>query len=251
MSDLKFDINIDAIVKDFGDIQKQLGQDIKKAVKGLASMTHAKTLELATNDLGSLAEQFKDGISFQQLEQNLWVVSLDAKLLWVEEGYQSGFMEFLLNGKSSKVNKKGQRYAVIPFEHSKKTSQQSQKSQELSNQIRNELKKRDIPYQKLEYNADGSPKLGLLHRFDIESARLKPIHSTGPLTGLAIYQKMEKSGNVRRDVMTFRVISEKDRGSGKWVRPERKGAKILDKAFEWAQKEFDEKILPNILNKYK
>jgi len=252
MSDLKFEFDINAITQSFGQIKKEVDKDLKKSVGSLADMTHAKTVELANRELKSLAKPYKDGLTFQQLEENLWVVSLDEKLLWNEEGSKGGFMEELLNGKSSKTNAKGERYAVIPFEHSKNPSEQSSKAQELTTQIRTELKKRDIPYRgKIEHHADGSPKLGLLHKFDIDSARLKENHKDGPLKGVAIYQKMnEKTGKVQRDVMTFRVITEKSREEGKWIHPGRVGDKLMDKAFTWAMNEWEQKILPEVLAKY-
>jgi len=252
MSDLKFEFDINAVSQSFGQIKKAVDKDLKKAVGNLAAMTHAKTVELANKELKSLSKMYKDGLSFQQLEDNLWVVSLDEKLLWIEEGRKGGFMEELLNGKSGKTGKDGDKYAVIPFEHSKNPSEQSSQARELTNQIRTELKKRDIPYRgKLEYHQDGSPKLGLIHKFDIESARLKDNHKDGPLKGVAIYQKMnEKTGKVQRDVMTFRVISEKHREEGKWIHPGRQGDKLMDKAFEWAMNEWEQKILPEVLGKY-
>ena len=252
MGDLRFDIDINSITESLRDVKKQVQKDLKKGVSSLAAMTHAKTMELANTELKSLSKQYKESLSFQQLEENLWVVSLDEKALWIEEGRKGGFMEELLNGKSSKTGKDGKKYAVIPFEHSKNPAEQSSKAKALTDEIRAELKKRDIPYRgKLEYNSDGSPRLGLVHRFNIDSARLKDTHKDGPLKGVAIYQRMnEKTGKVQRDVMTFRVISEKHKDEGKWIHPGRQGDKLMDKAFAWAMTEWEQKILPEILGKY-
>ena len=251
MSDLKFEIDVNSIASEFGEMKKDLSKDLKQAVGGLASMTHAKTLELATQELGSLQKMYKDNVSFQQLEENIWVVSLDEKALWIEEGRKSGFMEELLNGKSSKTSASGEKYAVIPFEHSKNPSEQSSRAQQLTNMIKDELKERGINYRKPEYNADGSPKLGLIKRFNVESAKLKESHKDEPLKGVAIYQRMDKNtGKVRRDIMTFRVITERHREEGRWIHPGRAGDKLMDKAFEWAMNEWDSKILPEVLAKY-
>lgn len=251
MSDLKFEIDVNSLASEFGEIKKEVAADLKKAVGGLASMTHAKTLELATQELGSLQKMYKDNLSFQQLEENLWVVSLDEKALFIEEGRKSGFMEELLNGKSSKTNSQGEKYAVIPFEHSKNPSEQSSRAQQLTNMIKSELKERGINYRKPEYNADGSPKLGLIKRFDVESAKLKESHKDQPLKGVAIYQRMDKNtGKVRRDVMTFRVITERHREEGRWIHPGRPGDKLMDKAFEWSMQIWENQILPEVLNKY-
>jgi hypothetical protein len=250
MSDLKIDVNISDIARQFGDIQKQVESDLKKSVSGLASSTHAKLLELATDNLNSLQKIYKDAVSFERLDDNLWIVALDEKAMFIEEGRKSGFMQELLDSPKAKTNKKGEKYAVIPFEHSKPPSQQSEKAQDLTNQIRKELKRRDIPYKKLEYNTDGSPKLGLIHRFDVESARLKPEHKNDPLKGVAVYQRKGSDGNIRRDIMTFRIISDKHKSEGIWVHPGMEAKNLMDKAWEWAQNEWENKILPEVLNKY-
>lgn len=163
--------------------------------------------------------------------------------------HNSGFMDELLNGKSAKTGKDGKKYAVIPFEHSKNPSEQSSKARELTNQIKSELKRQGVNYRKPEYNPDGSPKLGLIKRFNVDSAKLKPTDKNSPLQGVAIYQRMEGS-KVKRDVMTFRVISEKHREEGKWVHPGRPGDKLMDKAFDWAMTTWENEILPDILGSY-
>jgi hypothetical protein len=255
MSDLRFDVDVQEIASSFGEAKKSLAKELQDAVGELAKMTHQKTLDLATTELNSISQQYQDAVQFQQLEENLYVISLDASMLWAEEGRKTGFMEELLHGKSSKVGKDGKRYAVIPFEHSKNPTQQTDKARALTNEIRAALKKENVNYRKLEHNPDGSPKLGLLHRFNIDSARLKEKHKDPPLKGVAIYQrKDEKTGKVSRDVMTFRIITEKHREEGKWVYPESAkyatGVKLFEKAFAWAEKEFDTVILPEILSRY-
>lgn len=165
--------------------------------------------------------------------------------------HNSGFMEELLRGKSSKVSANGKRYAVIPFKHNKKPTDQTPKAQDLSNQIKGFLRKEKIPYQKLEFNADGSPKLGLLHKFDLDSAKPSAKAKDPALKGLAIYQRMNEKGKVVKDIMTFRVITEDHKAEGKWHHPGSKGVFIIDAAYDWALREWDSTILPSILEKYK
>lgn len=261
MSDLKFEINIDEISSQFGELKQKIAKDLKTGVEALASMTHAKTMELATTEINSVSKIYKDALDFQQIEEGIWVVSLDAKALWIEEGRKTGFMEELLNTQSPessgkiKTSKEGHKYRVIPFEHSKNPSEQTARAKELTNQIKTALKEKGIPYKKIETDSEGSPRIGLLHKFDISSARLKDSHKNEPLSGVAIYQKKDaKTGKIKRDIMTFRVISEKHRDEGKWVYPENakyaKGVKLMDKAFAWALNEWETKILPEILKKH-
>lgn len=249
MSDLKFEVDAEQIASAFKEEKEKVKKEVIESVGNLASMTHAKTMELATENLGSTQKMYKDNLSFQQIEENMWVVSLDEKALWIEEGRKSGFMEGLLNGKSSKTNKKGEKYAVIPFEHSKNPSEQSTQAADLANQIKKELKRRKINYRKPEYNEDGSPKLGLIKRFNVESAKLKPTDKTGPLQNVSIYQRKDEQGKIKRDVMTFRIIHEKHREEGKWFHPGRKAENLMDKAFDWAMQTWENEILPEILKR--
>ena len=251
MSDLKFDIDVQGLAETFQELKKQVAEDLTKAAGNLAEMTHAKTLELARDDLGSLSQQYQDNIEFSNPMENFWIVTLKEPALWIEEGRKSGFMSELLEGKSAKVSKDGKKYAVIPFEHSKNPSEQSGKARELAGQIKDAMKEKGISWGKIEKNTDGSPRVGRLHTFNLESARLKPHHKTSATQGITVYQtKDKKTGNVRRDVMTFRVITEDHEKEGLWKHPGRDGSKIMDKALDWAMNAWETEILPSILSKF-
>lgn len=250
MADLKFDIDVEAIVENFGNMKDQLTKEITESVGNLASMTHAKTLELARDKLSSLSQMYMDNVEFSNPMENFWVVTLKEPAMWIEEGRKSGFMEELLNGKSGKVNQKGERYAVIPFQHNKNPSQQSGKARELADQIKKAMRNKGLNWKKIERNEDGSPRVGMLHRFNVESARLKPEHKSSPTQGVAVYQTKDKAGNVRRDVLTFRVIHQKHRNEGLWNHPGRAGEQLMDQALQWAMDEWERNILPAVLNKY-
>lgn len=247
MSDLKLEIDVQGIAEEFGSLKEQVESAVVDGAESLAAMTHAKTLELARDELNSLSKKYMDNVEFQKLEDNLWVVSLKEEAMWIEEGRKSGFMEELLNGKSGKTNSKGERYAVIPFEHNKNPTEQSTTAKQLADQIKDVLQKKGINWKKIEKNENGSPRLGLLHKVNINSPRLKEAHKTSATQGVAVYQRKDKSGNVRRDVMTFRVIHEKHRNEGLWYHPGREGSKLMDKAFDWAVNAWEGEILPQIL----
>ena len=254
MNNLKFDIDVETLSKQMDGLKKDIQSDLTKGVENLANMTHARTLELATEELTSLAKLYKDNVEFSNPAPNFWVVTLKEPALWIEEGRKSGFMEELLNGKSARTGKNG-KYAVIPFQHNVNPTEQSPKAYDLAQEIKYELKKKGVSWKKIEYSADGSPRLGLLHRFDFETARPVDAQKTkhkNPLTkGVAVYQRKDESGQVRKDVMTFRVITEKHKEEGLWNHPGRQGNKILDKAFEWAVGTWEKDILPAIFSKYK
>jgi len=251
MADLKFDVDVRQLSEKFGNLKEQVQKDITKGVENLATMTHAKANELARDELNSLSKKYMDNLEFSNPAPNLWVVTLKEPAMWIEDGRKSGFMEELLSGKSSRQGKNG-RYAIVPFEHSKPPTEQSPKAQALAQQIKDALKKEGINWKKIERHEDGSPRIGRLHNINVESARIKPEHKNSPGMGVRVYQtKDPNTGNVRRDVMTFRVITEKHRQAGLWHHPGRQGNKLLDKAFNWAQKTFYKEILPAIFEKYK
>lgn len=254
MPNFRIAIDIKEITKELDDFKKEVEREVIQGVKSLAHMTHAKLRELARDELGSLNKKYQEAIEFINPEDNMWIVNLKEEAMFVEEGRKSGFMSELLDGKSSKTSKEGKKYAIIPFEHSKGPSEQSSQARKLTDEIKTFLKRKNVNWQKIEYGADGSPRIGLLHRFDIPSARSKgkltPKSRDPLLKGVAIYQTKTESGNVRRDVMTFRVIHEDHKEEGKWVHPGMEGKKLMDKVYEWALKEWDSTILPSILQEY-
>lgn len=254
VSNLKFEIDIDTLSKQMEGLKKDIQSDLSKGVQNLANMTHAKVLELAGEELSSLQQKYKENVEFSNPAENFWIVTLREPALWIEEGRKSGFMEELLRGKSAKTGKNG-RYAIIPFQHNVNPSTQSPKAYDLAQEIKYELKKKGISWKKIEYNSDGSPRLGLLHRFDLETARpvqaQKDIHKNPLTKGVAVYQRKDEGGKVRRDVMTFRVITEAHKNEGLWVHPGREGNKLMNKAFEWAVSTWEKDILPAIFERYK
>ena len=247
MSDLKLEVNINDIADQFKELKEEAEKALLQGVESLSAMTHAKTLELARDNLGSLSKKYMDNVEYQKLEEGLWVVTLKEPAMWIEEGRKSGFMEELLNGKSSKVNSKGERYAVIPFQHNKNPTEQSVQARQLADQIKSALRKEGINWKKIEKGPDGTPRVGLLHKLNIDNPRLKEVHKNAATKGVAVYQRKGKDGNVRRDVMTFRIITEKHRNEGLWIHPGREGDKLLDKAFDWAVQTWENEILPTIL----
>ena len=255
MPDFKIEVDGESISKQFGDLKLEVEASIKTAMGALAAQTHEKALDFAKEKLKSTYGIYAEALKFEQLSENMWVVELNMeKAGWLEDGRKSGWMEELLKGKSSRTGKNGQRYAIIPFEHSKIPSKQAPSAQRFTQEIRKFLKEKEINYKKIEYNNDGSPKMGLLHSFkDGIGKELYPSHMAkhDVFKGLSIYQsKDKKTGKMRRDVMTFRVISESQRGSGMWNHPGRSGEFIIDKAYEWALKELENVVMPQIIDSF-
>lgn len=252
MSDLKLEIDASVIAKEFGSMKDKVEKSINLAVGGLAAATHAKAMQLATEQLTVTASIYKDALSFEKIDSNIWVVSLDMKKAgWIEENRKSGFMDELLRGKSAKTSKAGKKYAIIPFKHNKNPQEQMPVAQALANDVKDFLRSKKIPYKKLEFNADGSPKMGLLHKFDILNDPPSAKAKNPALKGLSIYQRKGEDGKVRKEIMTFRIITEDHKAEGLWHHPGRKGVKIIDQCWQWASQEWDSSILPSVLEKFK
>src|SRR6185369_6175367 len=113
--------------------------------------------------------------------------------------------------------------------------EQTHAAKDLTDTIKAEMRRRKIPYGNLEKGADGQPKTGLLHSFDIMKAPNKtgegPGQGKGPvgkvrqgptgipfLQNIRVYQKSvtdKKTGksSVSKSIMTFRTVSSKQKGT--------------------------------------
>lgn len=94
----------------------------------------------------------------------------------------------------------------------------------------------------------------------------RPAGQEGPggrpfLWGVRVYQKIlrdaktgemlrTKKGNIRaqRSIMTFRIVGEWQKGTGKWNYPGIEGMGFLDDAYEWAKREWEQNIEPEIIS---
>jgi hypothetical protein len=259
--DLKFHIDVESLSKNLEGLKKDIQSDFMKGADQLAMATYEKIRTLASEDLnGALYKIYDDNLKSEKLAEGFYVITLLEPALWIEEGQKAGFMDWLLNTvkpgkKPAKIGKDGKKYRVIPFQHNVNPSMQSPKALDLTQEIKYALKKKGVSWKKIEYNQDGSPRLGLLHHFDLETARpdaQKDIHKNSLTKGVAVYQNQDKqTGVVSKEVMTFRVISEKHEGEGLWKHPGRQGNKLFEKGYEHAQKIWDTEILPAIFAKHK
>lgn len=256
--------NLEAHLKDAAE------SAMKKATAGLAAAIDGHLREEAARKLKSRREMFVNALSMKEVE-GVWVVNLDKKAVWIDDGMQEHEMiDDLLKAKSAKTAADGSRYTIVPFKHGpgagKTNSTEAQL--DLVSTIKTALKKQDIPFGSIEKNADGTPKEGLLHKLDITSGPLKtanvPGQGKGPIgsvrqgsTGtpflqrLNIYQKTttnpDGSKSTKRSIMTFRTVSSKQKGTGKWVHPGLAPKNLMDEAFQWALQEWEKTIAPQTI----
>lgn len=247
---LKIKIDTSKIAQQFKSFAIEVEQDLNKGVANLAAITHAKVAEMASEELHSSRKQFTDNLGFEEVQPGVWVVSVDQGGLWVEEGIapNTDMKPGLLKG-ATHTSKDGHKYRVIPMDHGKAPSQMNGYAQGLVARIKSNLKKEGVPFKKLETDANGSPRTGKLHTFNFKS-EIPGKGNTPALHGVSIYQTMTKTGNVRRDILTFRTVTDGPAGADKFFHPGFEPKKFLDRAADWAVQEWEQKILPEILGKY-
>ncbi len=241
---------------------------MKQAGDRLTKMVKAHLVEEANKKLHTRRQMFIDGLSTLQLDDDTWVVNLDAKVRWIDDGMSAhNMIDDLLKSPKAKTAKDGSKYMVVPFQHKKGPTQMTPAQKTLLDTIKSELKSRGIGYGKMETGKDGKPKLGLLHSFDIKHSPIKtantPGQGKGPvgkvmqgptgiplLQGVRVYQrehtnaKGEKS--VKWDIMTFRVASSKHKGQGRWDHPGTEAVHLMEEAFQWAKQAWEREIVPQL-----
>lgn len=240
-------------------IKKQIEEDLKKSVKAIGSEAYKHAEKLSKEKLPkSLDNIYKENLYMQQISDNIVEIGIREEALWIEEGRKKGFMDELLKGSGVKTSKEGDKYRIIPFEHSMHTKSSSSSKQDMVEELKSFFKSEGIRYHKtkgLELDEKGSPRIGRIQSFDIKDMRDKKKRSVKELSpnlqGVTIYQNENpETGKVERNVMTFRVISEKHKGTGKWEHPGRPGQKILDETYEHVKNMWEKEILPALKSKY-
>jgi hypothetical protein len=264
---------------DFADIsrleshlQEAAETAMKKATQSLAAATHAHLIELANKQLKSRREPYISALSMRPDGDDVWLIVLDKSASWIEDGKKEGeTIDDLLKSKNAKTAADGSKYAIIGFNHGPglgKGGGATQAQLDLVSTVKAELKKRSIPYGKIETDSAGAPKIGMLHSLSIKNGPIKtqegPGQGRGPLgqprqgstgkaflEGIQIHQKSitnpDGSKGTKRSIVSFRTVSSKQKGSGKWVHPGLEGKKLMDEAAAWALNEFDKTIAPAIL----
>lgn len=267
MIKIDFDVSeIFSLTEIVDDAQKA----VNDAERDLVTATHAKMVELASEKLHTRREMYVESLHMAE-EDGVWFISLDAKAKWIDDGMpEHSMLESLLASPKAKTAADGSKYLVVPFEHSKKPSQQTPAQKDLLNTIKKELKSFKVPYKGIETDEQGKPKLGLLHSFDITTKPIKtrqgPGQGHGPLgavkqgptgvpflKGVKIFQhEVEKEGqtSVQRSIMTFRVASSKHAAEGnRWLYPGIEGVSIFEEAEKWAIETFNKDIAPKLIAK--
>ena len=248
-------LNLDlSSILDFSEgLKEKMDKALRTATQNLAMQAHAKILESVQSKLHSTREKYINALSFGQVDDSTWIINLDQSAMFIEEGVNPGSMlPGLLRSPKAKTSKEGHKYLVVPFQHNKNPGQQTQAGQDLTATIKAELKKRQIPFSKVERDEFGKAKTGRLHSFNIDDQPTKTHEGPGQghgrigqprqgstgipfLRGISIYQH-NVGGKIQKGIMTFRVASSAH--PDKWVHPGLEGRAFLEEAEDWARAEW-------------
>lgn len=255
MGDIKVNLDISALTQYLNNFVKEISHDVKKSIGSLAKDTQTHIKEEAQNKLHSMRERYLESLSpAEQMDEYLWVITLNSKSSWIEEGRPEPYDMKPGLLKDGKTSKDGHKYRVVPMNQGKAPTEMSSGNQgyeqNMVNKVRAELKKKGIPYKKLEIDPrTGSPRIGKLHSLDINSY-IPGKGNTPQLHGINIYQTKQKDGSVKRSITTFRTVTDKDDQKDKWIHPPVEAKNFFQEAKTWAEREWEEKILPALMMKY-
>ena len=248
------------------NIKDNIDKATKDALRDLTHQTYGHIVEEVNAKLHSTRNKYLAELKPpEEVSQDVWLINLGEKAMWIEEGIEPNkeMIDDMLKSQKAKTAKDGSKYMVIPFKHNEKPQNMTPAQKSLQDTIKSEFKNRNIPYGNIEKDSAGQPKKGLLHSFDIKNAPIKtsnlPGQGKGPvgkvmqgptgipfLQGIRVYQKDVKMPDgkmkVQKAIMTFRVVSSKHKGTGRWVHPGLQPKNFLDEAVTWALKQWEEKI---------
>lgn len=265
-----FNLDLGPLLSLSRELKPTVEQAMKDAARDLAVQAHAHIVEEVQQKLHSTRQKYLNALSYTQVDEDTWVISLDKEALFIEDGLppNKDMLDGLLKSPKAKTAKDGSRYLIVPFEHKKGKTEQTQAMSTLTDTIKTEMKRKRIPFGKIETDSKGQPKTGLLHSFDILKNPVKsgqgPGQGHGPtgsvrqgptgipfLQGVRVYQNKVKGKDgkesIKKSIMTFRVASSKHKGQGRWIHPGLEAKHFFDEAAKWALKEFEEKIRDQIL----
>lgn len=218
-------------------------------------------------------------VKFQEIGHGMYLVSIDESSRFIEEGRDPAPMAtdkwLLKEGKGLKTAKDGSKYKVIPMKQMGGVGGKSDNPYAgFTNILKSALKKQGISLNKIERDSDGNPKLGILHRLQVAHPNSKSggfhqmvspkklkLFSEGrtperaAALGLPVYggkfhlagvvvsqRKDEATGKIKKEAVTFRVVSSKHKDEGRWVYPRVDPLNSIPEAFKFAEKAWEQTI---------
>lgn len=295
MADFKFTVNVAEVSAKLGQAIDLIKTDLRQAIKTLSASTHAFVVAQGQQKLkGYALEQWTskkkgsstlDNVRWTALGDDMYVVEIDPKLRWIEEGRPATSMateQWLLKGPVTERGKPGVHrakdgslYRSIPMPQAQGAgkSKNIDQTPALAALVKQALKDYNINLKRIERNPDGSPKTGVLHKMDMRdyepSRSIAGFHSkprtpaeaaaTGLkaheghffLEGMAVVQRPNPASKhgVTREAITFRTVSTKSQAENRWIYPEVPALNSIPAAYEYAKEQW-EKILKELESKF-
>lgn len=289
-------VDISEVAQKINQTKELIETKVKGAVENLSIATHAFIINKANETFkdskfkrehylglglqgkGSVHESTKDEridntakhVRWVKIAEGIWMVELDEKAAWLEDGRDPTFMgEWLLKSGNPgvKTAKDGSKYRAIPFKQTVGKEDAPGAKPLFAELIRKQAKRQGISLRNIEKNPDGTPKLGTLHKLNMttkaeqpsdpvmfsrprgeeeaELTGLKPHGGIFKLKGAVVVQRKNAKGKVKKETVVFRVISSKHKAENRWMYPKVAPANIFPQAHDWAMKEW-EKIVKSI-----
>src|ERR1019366_5127532 len=89
MSNLKIKLDTTALANTLKEYAAEVAQDVNKGVARLAAQTKAHVLMDAGAELSSPTfKTFSKSVEMEDISPGIWVVSINQKGLWIEEGIE-------------------------------------------------------------------------------------------------------------------------------------------------------------------
>lgn len=242
------DIEVKLIADELGKSLKNLApavqHELEAAVGNLAQATYAAMIaKVQSMGLDPKNRQaMLKGLKFENLGDATWLIYIDGE--WankLEEGFGAyNIKDVLLQSQKTvevgsragqpwvRKNKKGKKYAAVPFDHHPSSGEKSQGlAQEINKMMgRNQAGSLQSITQ-LFVDANGKPIHGKISAHTDETTPKN-------LQGLVKYQHVHESGKVSSVYMTYRMVGEDSKG---WVHPGHKGYQLFKEAETYVQSE--------------
>jgi hypothetical protein len=264
-----FSINSDVAAQQLNKTADSIMGDLKTQMSSLVDRTfqfmRARVSESKLTD--KQRDLYIKALKVHSVSENIHVIDLDESARKFEEGTPEIPMataEWLLKPNAKlKRAKDGSTYKVIPLPMSKGKKITGGGRDDLASMVKGALRENKLSLGKIEKDASGSPKLGVLHKVkmnapftqsqapslyskprspeDAAKTGFKPHGGHFLLKGLAITQRME-GGKVKREAVVFRIASSKHPMEHRWMYPKQDGLKNFEAGLEFAQQ-----LWPNLL----
>ncbi len=262
----------------YNQIQDVVDDSMMNAARDLAVATYGHIIEQVQQKLHSSRQKYIDSLSFEEVSEGVFEIRLSKEAMWIEEGMDRHEMidDIIEGGSAPNYNKKdGSKFKRIPIQINKPPNAQTASQRMIANVVKRELRKAGIKYGGIERDAQGKPLIGVLHKMDIADKPIKTHHGVGQghgdvghviqgmggtpiLHGLTVAQKsmahlagknigQMQDPSTRKDILTWRVISTKHKGTGRWIHPGVEAHNFFEDADTWMKSEWENSVKPSVL----